>query len=250
MRGSAFRAAGRVALLVGLFAVCVPLHLLSRLVLGRSRWPPRFLGAAGWIIGARTRVGGETPPPHSLLLCNPVSWLDIFVLGGATRCAFVSKDNLGNGFVHWLADFNNTIYVSREQRKAAKNQAVTIAEALERDQPVALFPEGTVGPGDQLLPFRSTLIEAVNFARRDVEVRPVAVDYGPAATQISWFDTSGRDNVLQILGRPGTLPVTVTILPPLDRTGDRKALARAAHDAIAKTLASSRAATPLYPADR
>ncbi len=201
-------------------------------------------------MGARARVVGERPRPHSLLLCNHVSWLDIFVLGGATRCAFVSKDKLGPGFAHWIADFNNTVYVSREQRKAAKDQAVTIAKALERDQPVALFPEGTVGPGDELLPFRSTLIEAVNLARNDVEVRPVAIDYGPATTEISWFGTSGRDNVLQVLRRRGTLPVTVTILPPLERSGDRKTLARAAQAAIAKTLASSRGATPLYPADR
>jgi 1-acyl-sn-glycerol-3-phosphate acyltransferase len=230
--------------------VCVPLHLLTRLALGRSGWPPRFLGAVGWIMGARVRVRGDLPGPHSLLLSNHVSWLDILVLGGATRCAFVSKDNLGPGFAHWLADFNNTVYVDRDNRRTAKNQAVTIAQALERDQPVALFPEGTVGPGDQVLPFRSTLIEAVNFARRDVEVRPVAIDYGAAATEISWFEQSGRDNVLQVLRRRGTLPVTVTILPPLERTGDRKALARAAQAAIAKTLASSRGATPLYPADR
>ena len=238
----------RVIGLVLLFAVCAPLHLLSRVALGRSPWPGRFLGAAGWIVGARVRVLGNSAGPHSLLLCNHVSWIDILVLGGATRCAFVSKDDLGHGFVHWLADFNNTIYIAREQRKAAKNQALTIAEALERDQPVALFPEGTVGPGDRLLPFRSTLLEAVKFARRDAEVRPVAIDYGAAATEISWAGKRGADNVLQILRRRGTLAVSITLLPPLERTGDRKALALAAHQAIAKTLASSRGATPLYPA--
>lgn len=231
-----------------LIAVCVPVHLLTRLALGRSRWPPWFLGAVGWIVGARVRVLGEPPKPHSLLLCNHVSWLDIFVLGGAAGCRFVSKDDLGPGFVHWLADQNHTIYISREQRKSARNQAATIAEALEGEQPVALFPEGTVGPGDQLLPFRPSLIEAVKFARVDIEIRPVAVDYGVAATEISWFDKAGKDSVLQILARPGTIGVTVHLLPPLERTADRKALARAARQAIGETLASSRAATPLYPA--
>jgi 1-acyl-sn-glycerol-3-phosphate acyltransferase len=42
--------------------------------------------------------------------------------------------------------------------------------------------------------------------------------------------------VLRLLGRPGTLPVTVRVLDPLDRAGDRKQLAAEARDAIARTL--------------
>ena len=52
--------------------------------------------------------------------------------------------------------------------------------------------------------------------------------------------------MLRILGRKGALPVNVHLLPPLDRTSDRKALAQAAREAIAETLASSRSAAPLY----
>jgi lyso-ornithine lipid O-acyltransferase len=42
--------------------------------------------------------------------------------------------------------------------------------------------------------------------------------------------------VLRILGRRGTLPVTVNLLGPLDRAGDRKQLAAAAREEIARTL--------------
>jgi 1-acyl-sn-glycerol-3-phosphate acyltransferase len=75
----------------------------------------------------------------------------------------------------------------------------------------------------------------------------VALDYGPAATEIGWHNEPGKENILRILGRKGTLPVTVRLLPPLDRSGDRKSLANAAREAIAKTLASSHRASPLYP---
>ena len=247
---TALRRASRVALLLLLLAVCAPLHVMTRLVLRRSPWPRWFLAAAGWVVGARVRTSGDPLKPHTLLICNHISWLDILVLGGATGCAFVSKENLGHGFVHWLADQNRTVYVRREHRKAAKTQAVAVAAALERDQPVALFPEGTVGPGDHLLPFRSTLLEAVNFAPKDIEVRPVAIDYGPAATEISWHGKSGKDNVLQILARSGTLPVTVRLLAPLDPGMDRKALAHAASEAIVETLASSRSPATLYARTR
>lgn len=171
-----------------------------------------------------------------MLISNHVSWLDILVLGGATNCAFVSKDELGHPLIHWLADQNGTVYVKRTHRKGAKDQAIAIAKALEGSRPVILFPEGTTGPGTHLLPFRSTLLEAANFAAKDVTIRPVVMDYGPAAAEIGWFIESGRDNVLRLLGRKGTLPVTVRVLPPLERAADRKQLAHDAREAIAGAL--------------
>ena len=215
-----------------------PIHVATKLIFGKSRWPRWFLGSAAWIVGARPKVVGHPLNSHTLLISNHVSWLDILILGGSTGTAFVSKDNLGHGVIHWLADQNHTLYVRREDRKGSMQQAEAIARAAERDQPIALFPEGTTGPGDQLLPFRSSLLEAAAYASDKVEVRPLALDYGAAATEVGWHGESGKDNVLRIMGRKGTLPVTIHLLPPLDRTSDRKALAQMARDAIAQTLAS------------
>jgi 1-acyl-sn-glycerol-3-phosphate acyltransferase len=184
------------------------------------------------------RLVGDPVRPHSLLVANHVSWLDIIVLAGATGCAFVSKDTLGHGFLHWLADQNGTIYVKRSHRKGAKDQAIAIALALEGDQPIALFPEGTTGPGDYLLPFRSTLLEAASFADKQVAVRPVAIDYDSARTEVGWWHEPGKDNVLRILGRKGRLPVTIHLLDPLPHS-DRKTLAVAVRNAIEAALAAS-----------
>jgi 1-acyl-sn-glycerol-3-phosphate acyltransferase len=231
------RAAVRITGLILLFLFCAPVHVATKLVLRGSPWPPWFLAAAAWIIGARVHRNGERIRRHTLLVCNHTSWLDILVLGGATKCAFVSKDELGHPLVHWLADQNATVYVKRTHRKGAKDQAVAIAKALEGDKPIALFPEGTTGPGTHLLPFRSTLLEAANFAAKDVEIRPVAIDYGAAAAaEIGWWEESGKDNILRLLGRRGTLPVTVNVLSSLDRGGDRKQLAHEAREEIARTL--------------
>jgi 1-acyl-sn-glycerol-3-phosphate acyltransferase len=230
------RAVLRIAGLLLLFALCGPTHVVTRVLFGRSPWPQWFLGTSAWIIGARVRFAGTAIRRHTLLVGNHTSWLDILIMGGATDCAFVSKDDLGHGFIHWLADQNGTVYVRRTHRKGAKDQALAIAKALERDKPVMLFPEATTGPGTHLLPFRSTLLEAANFAAKDVEIRPVAIDYGAAAAEIGWWEEPGRDNVLRILGRRGTLPVTVNVLPPLERSGDRKQLAHEARLAIEGTL--------------
>jgi 1-acyl-sn-glycerol-3-phosphate acyltransferase len=240
------RAAARIAGLVLLFAILGPIHIVTKWAFGRSAWPPRFLAAAAWIVGARVRRNGKPIRGHTLLISNHVSWLDILVMGGATKGAFVSKDELGHPFIHWLADQNATVYVKRTHRKGAKDQAHTIAKALEGEKPVVLFPEGTTGPGTHLLPFRSTLLEAANFAAKDVVIRPVVLDYGAAASEIGWWHEPGRDNVLRLLGRRGILPVTVNLLAPLDRSGDRKELAQQASDAIAQRLGlTSHAHSPI-----
>ena len=219
-----------------LFAAVVPIHVLTKLTLRRSHWPHRFISAAAWIIGVRPHVTGHLPGSHTLLVANHTSWLDILVLGGALRSTFVSKDELGHPLIHWLADQNGTVYVKRTARKAARDQAIAVAKALEGPKPVAIFPEGTTGPGTHLLPFRSALLEAANFASRDVRVRPVAVDYGTARAEVCWFLEPGADNVKRILGRRGTLPVTVHVLGPLDPTVGRKQLTQDACEAIARTL--------------
>lgn len=221
---------------MGLFAILGPVHVVTKALFGHSSWPQRFLAMAARIIGARVTITGSPIRGHTLLLSNHVSWLDILVMGGSTGCAFVSKDALGHPFIHWLADQNATVYVKRSHRKGAKDQAMAVAQALESTKPLTIFPEGTTGPGTQLLPFRSALLEAANYAAKDVAIRPVALDYGGAMREVSWWHEPGRDNVLRLLGRSGTLPVTINLLGPLSRTGDRKELAAKASGSIGQTL--------------
>jgi lyso-ornithine lipid O-acyltransferase len=226
----------RIAGLFALFGILGPTHVVTKALFGRSRWPPRFLAAAAWIVGVRPRVDGEPVGPHSLLVSNHMSWLDILVLGGSVNAAFVAKDELGHPLLHWLADQNGTVYVKRSHVRGAKDQAVAVARALEGEKPVTIFPETTTGPGTHLLPFRSTLLEAANYAAKDVAIRPLAMDYGAATGDVAWYGESGKNNVLRILGRRGTLPVVVHALPPLDRSGDRKQLAQQARLVIAARL--------------
>ena len=233
-------AAARIAALIMLLVVCVPIHIVTRFLFGWSDWPRRFLAAAAWLLGARVRVTGKRIRPHTLLVCNHTSWLDIPILGGATGCAFVSKAELGHPLVHWMADQNATLYVRRDDRRGSARQARAIAEKLRDPQPLALFPESTTGPGTHMLPFRSSLFEAVAPTPPRVEVRPLAIDYGDAAAEFGWYDEPGKDNVLRILGRRRTVPVTIRILDPLEPMADRKAIAQSTRDAIEMALASSR----------
>lgn len=237
---SRLRAFCRVAGLLLLFLACAPLHLIAKLF-GPSPWPRRFLDGVVWISGVDYRCEGSPATRGTLLLANHVSWLDIPLLAAATGCAFVSKAEVRDQpFLGWLADQNQTIYIDRTDRRSIHGQVAALTEGLQRRQPLALFPEGTVGDGGRLLPFKPSLLSAVAPPPEGVVIRPVALDYGPLAPVIGWgTGEPGIANALRVLGLKGRFPVTIRLLGAIPPDPDRKVMARAAHDAIAAALAPS-----------
>lgn len=235
-----WRAYLRLAALAGWFLICIIPHHLAKWTM-RSRWPTRFLAGVARIIGADVRLEGHRPGRGELLIANHVSWLDIPVLAGATGCAFVSKAEVrDHPFLKWIADQNHTLYVDRGDRRGIHEQAARMREALAGGQPLAVFPEGTVGDGGRLLPFKPALLSAFAPAPAGLQVRAVAIDYLGRAGDLSWSPGEGGfNNFLRVLGMKERLPVAVRVLDPLPAFDDRKALARAAHDSVAEALAAS-----------
>ncbi|WP_205478381.1 1-acyl-sn-glycerol-3-phosphate acyltransferase [Sphingomonas arenae] len=208
---------------------------------GSSHWPRRFLAGVAWLSGIRVRQSGEPIAPHTLIVANHVSWLDIPILAAASGCAFVAKDDLrGHPVMHWLCEQNRTVFVNRDHKRGIAEQTAAMLRALEGPMPLALFPEGTVSDGRQLLTFRPPLLSAFAPPPPHVAIRPVAIDYGPAAREFGWPPgESGKANFLRLLGRRGTATVTLHLLPTVPQLTDRKQLARLTHDAIADALAPS-----------
>lgn len=244
-RTSRWRAYVRLTMLIGWFAICIGPHFVARST-GRSHWPRRFLAGVARIAGANVRRHGPRPGGRHLLLANHISWLDIPVLAGATGCAFVSKAEIReHWFLRWIAEQNATVYVDRAARRDIHGQAATVREGLDRHQPLAIFPEGTVGDGRGLLPFKPALLSAVAPPPDGVRVIPVAIDYHEHRETIAW-DTGGPGlhDFLRVLGRASSTTVTVRVLDPLPSNGNRKALAQSAAEAIAEALAASAISRP------
>ena len=237
---SRIRACRRLAGLLLLFAVIAPLHLIAGLF-GESRWPRRFLAAVALVSGVDLSTKGAPASRGTLLLANHLSWLDIPILAAATGCAFVSKAEVrDHGFLRWLADQNRTIYIDRADRRSIHGQVSALLSGLKGRHPVLVFPEGTVGDGRRLLPFKPSLLAAVAPPPEGIAIRPVAVDYGAAAPFVAWRPGEpGLAHFLRVLGRKGRFPVTVDLLGAVPPDPDRKRLARAAHDSVAKALAPS-----------
>ena len=214
----------------------VPLHVAAKLVGLRDAMPPLFLGLMGRIAGVRVRTAGE-PRQGALLLANHVSWIDILALAGTSRAIFVAHSGLtGNGGLKWLCDQNDTVFIARERRGSVAGQVEQVRAALG-ERPLAIFPEGTTNDGTALLPFKSSLLSAVEPLAGEVPIQPVALDYADAAA-IAWFEGEpGLTNVNKILSRR-RVELTIRYLEPLAGAAltNRKTMTAAAQEAIARAL--------------
>jgi 1-acyl-sn-glycerol-3-phosphate acyltransferase len=237
----------RVGLLVLAVLVYVPLHYAWKLAGRRSPWPPRFLGLAARIAGARPRVVGRPLRHDVLCLANHISWIDILAMGGASGTAFVAKSEIGQApVVGWLAGLNNTLYVTRGDRLGVAAQIAALARAIAGPQPVTIFGEGTTGDGHVILPFKASLLAVLDPPPPGIRVQPVFLDYGDAVFDLTWLGAeTGLQNALRILSRPGGFVLTLRYLAPFDPAdlpGGRKAIAIEAHRRVADALAIAQAA--------
>ncbi len=215
--------------MVVVLAVCLVLHGTWRLVRAPSPWPWLFLGAIGWVIGARRRVRGAKPLRRDVFfVANHLSWIDILVIAGVTGSAFVAKAEARDvPLIGWLCTLNRTIFVARGERMNVAAQIAEVRAAVERGWAVTVFPEGTTGDGETLLPFKASLLAVLDPAPPGVVVQPVWLDYGSATPDIAWQDEGGLEYSLRVLARPGTFPANLVFAEPFNpaTVGDRKAIA-------------------------
>lgn len=135
------------------------------------------------IMGVQLVVRGQAPAAGPcLVVANHVSWLDILVINAAQPVRFVSKSDV----LHWpligrLVAGAGTLFIERESRRDALRMVQHMAERLQAGDRVAVFPEGTTGDGQSLLPFHPNLLQAAIAA--DAPIVPVALRYLRAESQ-------------------------------------------------------------------
>ena len=226
-----------------LLLVCVPLFYIWRLARGRNPWPRIFLAGIARLAGVRVIVSGQPVVRGTFLLANHVSWIDIPAIANATGAAFVAHDGLaGVPLLRWLCEMNETVFVARHDRSTIGRQIAQVREAIRDTGSLTIFPEGTTGDGTTLLPFKSSLLSALDPLPEGIVVRPVLLDYGAEAADIAWVgEEPGLENFQRILARGRPVTLTVHLLPPLtgEALANRKTITAAARDALAARLRDS-----------
>ncbi len=226
----------RLALMLAWLGLCVAAYYLWRVLRRANPWPPIFLGGIAWIAGVNVTIAGQPARGGAFLLANHVSWIDIPAIAGTSGAAFVAHDGLAAvPLLRWLCDMNDTVFIARHDRASVSQQVEHVRAAIRDNGTLAIFPEGTTSDGTGLLPFKSSLLSALDPLPAGIVVQPLWLDYGVEAADIAWVGTEpGLDNFLRILARGRSLALTVHFLPPLGGAAltNRKTIAAAASAAI------------------
>lgn len=230
----------RLSAMIALLLVCVPGYYLWRVLRLANPWPRVFLGGVAAIAGVEVRIAGARVRRGAFFLANHVSWLDVPALAGASGAAFVAHDGLAAyPLLKWLCGMNDTVFVARHDRASVAEQIAQVRAAIAETDALAVFPEGTTSDGTGLLPFKSSLLSALDPVPAGVAVQPVLLDYGAEAADIAWVgEEHGLDNFKRILARGRPLRLTVRFLAPLagEALRDRKTIATAGREAILAAL--------------
>ena len=218
----------------------------DRLIMAWARRLLRVLGVRSRITSAPSLPGG------ALLVCNHVSWLDIYLIYAAQRVHFVSKSEVRAWPVAgWLAHKTGTLFLERGRRADTSRVNAEMRALMKGGAWVAVFPEGTTGDGRALRRFMPSLLQpAVELqcpiVPAALRYRTLAGEYSAAPAYIG--DLSMWQSLKQIVSEPGLI-AELQFGEPIQPNGHRRDLAAQAEAATARLLGVSPAdSAPRTPA--
>lgn len=253
--GSPIRALCRIAAYLGWTLAALPLQLIALLVGSayRRRIPCFYHRVSCRILGLDVKMLGVPSLSHPVLfVVNHSSYFDISVLGSLLEASFVAKAEVKDWpFFGILAKLQRTVFVDRAVRSTAGQRDAIVARLRAGDD-LILFPEGTSGDGNRVLPFKSALLSCAETVidGRPVTVQPVSVVYTrldgmPLGRNLrpfyAWYgDMDLVTHVWQALGL-GRVTVEVRFHPVTNiaEHGDRKALTRYCERAVTGGMAAA-----------
>lgn len=258
--GSPTTALCRLLAYAGLTFLLMPVQLAA--VVGghplRKRLPRWYHRRTCRLLGIEIECRGEPSGSHpTLYVANHVSYLDIEVLGAVLKASFVAKAEVAAWpFFSWLAKLQETVFVERRGRHAARHRD-EMTRRLEAGDDLILFPEGTSGDGNRVLPFKSALFSVAERRphNQPLTVQPVSIAYTrldglPLGRYLrpffAWYGDMQLGNHLWHAISLGRVTVTVEFHEPvnLDQFASRKALSDHCHEVVARGVAGSLAGRP------
>ncbi len=94
-----------------------------------------------------------------LIISNHQSYMDIVFIIYLFQCGFILKSSLMRTPFGWNAKFFGSIALHRANLFSLKKARQKCAKRLKQNISLCLFPEGTRGDGEKLLPFKRGLLD-------------------------------------------------------------------------------------------
>jgi 1-acyl-sn-glycerol-3-phosphate acyltransferase len=134
------------------------------------------------VFGVKTVLHGEKPKV-GLMMSNHQSYIDIWLIPKYAITVFVAKAEVKKmPLVGWGASSVDTVYVDRSDKESRQKTKNEISERIRNGRSVIIFPEGTTGDGNGLLPIKPGMFH--NAAEEGFPIIPTAIFYERA--DLAW----------------------------------------------------------------
>jgi len=206
------------------------------------------------ILSVRVRikaVSGQTE--RRVLVCNHISWLDIFVLAARYPAIFVAKSEIRRWpLVGSLCARAGTVFIERGRHASARRTNAVLQAAIARGTLICIFPEGTTTDGRHVGRFHAALFQPAIDS--DALIQPAVIRYvdtagnycdapnfvGETTFMESLWNITAMRRIVAELHLPHCMPAAGR---------DRRVLAAEVHTAIESCLHASHGRTPEKSAD-
>jgi 1-acyl-sn-glycerol-3-phosphate acyltransferase len=247
------------AMLLASALLMPPQWIFMRFTRGRSAFvlPRLWFGCLRRVMGLRVEVVG-TPRDGggTLFVGNHVSHYDIVLLGSLLRARFIAKDEMESWpGVRFIGGLAQTVFISRRRQDTA-SVAAAIAAQMRPDHDLVLFAEGTTSSGEQVAPFKSSLLapflgpqaaeqawQLQPFTLEIVSVDGLALSAGGDRDGYAFHSGMEAGAHVGRFLRGSGARVRITFHPPIaiPPGTNRKVLAMKVHNIVASTLETRRA---------
>lgn len=188
----------------------------------------------------------KNPPPSEdvcLLVGNHIGFIDILSIASTGPICFVtSKEMHETPVLGLLTEMGGCMYVERRRRANIVNEMQEMAAEMRKGFRVLLYPEATSTNGEQVLPFKKTLIMSAAYA--GCPIRPYVFNFKSVNNgevefkhqdYLCWYGDQSFVGALWRSLQLNSLHVEIEFLEPIfpNVDDDRGVIARKAHHAVA-----------------
>lgn len=195
----------------------------------------------------------NVPPEdeNSLLVGNHIGFIDIVCLQSVVSSVFITSLEMKNTPVlGQITLLGGCTYVNRKSRLSIQNELQDLVQTLKQGFKVVLYAESVASNGEQVLPFKKTLMTAAGKA--GVPIRPfvfnfVSVDGGPVKYKhrdsLCWYTDEGFHQIMWRTLQLEKVTIEIEFLPlvHVKEDEDRSQLATRVHGMVSARY------NPFYP---
>lgn len=181
-------------------------------------------------LGITIEIKGTPPEPPFYLVSNHLSYIDIPVYYYCLKTTFVSKAEVKDWpVVGLMARSLGIIFIDRKRKRDVHRVNTIISNKINDRQGVILFPEGKTSPGDEIMPFKPSLLQ--HPAVEGLHVHYAAIRYQtsendvPARESVAWWEDTSMLQHLIGLASNRSVTAEVTFGEKSIKNDDRKTLA-------------------------